>query len=74
MEDIYYIIGTAYAGKPTMVKLLAEKSKSVWIIECKVIEKIATFYDRPWNQECEFLNDNYFRVFDWNQIREKIRT
>lgn len=25
MEDIYYIIGTAYAGKSTMVKLLAEK-------------------------------------------------
>ena len=27
MEDIYYIIGTAYAGKSTMVKLLAEKSE-----------------------------------------------
>ena len=25
MENIYYIIGTAYAGKSTMVKLLAEK-------------------------------------------------
>ena len=25
MDDIYYIIGTAYAGKSTMVKLLAEK-------------------------------------------------
>ena len=25
MEDIYYIIGTAYAGKSTMMKLLAEK-------------------------------------------------
>ena len=25
MEDIYYIIGTAYTGKSTMVKLLAEK-------------------------------------------------
>lgn len=25
MEDVYYIIGTAYAGKSTMVKLLAEK-------------------------------------------------
>ncbi len=25
MDDIYYIIGTAYAGKSTMVKMLAEK-------------------------------------------------
>lgn len=25
MDDIYYIIGTAYAGKSTMVKLLADK-------------------------------------------------
>lgn len=25
MDDIYYIIGTAYAGKSTMVRLLAEK-------------------------------------------------
>lgn len=25
MGDIYYIIGTAYAGKSTMVKLLAQK-------------------------------------------------
>lgn len=25
MDDIYYIIGTAYAGKSTMVKLLAQK-------------------------------------------------
>lgn len=25
MDDIYYIIGTAYAGRSTMVKLLAEK-------------------------------------------------
>lgn len=25
MDDIYYIIGTAYAGKSTMAKLLAEK-------------------------------------------------
>ena len=25
MDDIYYIIGTAYAGKSTMVKILAEK-------------------------------------------------
>ena len=29
MEDIYYIIGTAYAGKSTMVKLLAEKYNGI---------------------------------------------
>ena len=29
MDDIYYIIGTAYAGKSTMVKLLAEKYKGI---------------------------------------------
>lgn len=29
MNDIYYIIGTAYAGKSTMVKLLAEKYNGI---------------------------------------------
>ncbi len=29
MDDIYYIIGTAYAGKSTMVKLLAQKYDSI---------------------------------------------
>lgn len=29
MNDIYYIIGTAYAGKSTMVKLLAEKHDGI---------------------------------------------
>lgn len=29
MDDIYYIIGTAYAGKSTMVKLLAQKYDGV---------------------------------------------
>ncbi|MCR4761989.1 MAG: hypothetical protein K5696_00515 [Lachnospiraceae bacterium] len=29
MPDIYYIIGTAYAGKSTMVKLLAEKHDGI---------------------------------------------
>ncbi|WP_303674761.1 hypothetical protein [Bacteroides caecimuris] len=29
MDDIYYIIGTAYAGKSTMVKLLAEKYEGI---------------------------------------------
>ena len=29
MSDIYYIIGTAYAGKSTMVKLLAEKYEGI---------------------------------------------
>lgn len=29
MNDIYYLIGTAYAGKSTMVKLLAEKHDGI---------------------------------------------
>lgn len=29
MNDIYYIIGTAYAGKSTMVKLLAERNDGI---------------------------------------------
>ena len=29
MDDIYYIIGTAYAGKSTLVKLLAEKYEGI---------------------------------------------
>ena len=37
MDDIYYIIGTAYAGKSTMVKLLAEK----YDVESKDSEEIA---------------------------------
>ena len=35
MEDIYYIIGTAYAGKSTMVKLLAQRHNG---IACEVLE------------------------------------
>ena len=27
-------------------------------------------YDRPWNQECEFPNENYRRCMNWEQIRE----
>ena len=29
-------------------------------------------YDRPWNQECELPNDNYFRCLDWDFIRRKV--
>lgn len=29
MDDIYYIIGTAYAGKSIMAKLLAEKYNGI---------------------------------------------
>ena len=25
---------------------------------------------RPWNQECEFPNENYRRCMNWEQIRE----
>lgn len=26
-------------------------------------------FDRPWNRECEFPNENYRRCFDWKSIR-----
>ena len=29
-------------------------------------------YDRPWNRECEFPNDNYKRCFDWESIKNRI--
>ena len=29
-------------------------------------------YDRPWNQNCELLDDGYFRCFNWEQIRERV--
>ena len=29
-------------------------------------------YDRPWNRDTEFKNDNYIRCLDWNQIRENV--
>ena len=37
MDDIYYIIGTAYAGKSTMVKLLVEKYDGI-ACEEKIVE------------------------------------
>ena len=30
-------------------------------------------YDRPWNRDTEFKNDNYIRCLDWNQIQEIVR-
>ena len=32
-ENVYFIIGTAYAGKSTMVRMLAEKHGGVWCRE-----------------------------------------
>ncbi|WP_029319869.1 5' nucleotidase, NT5C type [Butyrivibrio sp. AE3004] len=29
-------------------------------------------FDRPWNRDCEFPGDNYFRSPDWKWIREQI--
>ncbi len=29
-------------------------------------------YDRPWNRDIKFKNDNYIRCLDWNQIRENV--
>ncbi|MCR5054802.1 MAG: 2-dehydropantoate 2-reductase, partial [Lachnospiraceae bacterium] len=28
-------------------------------------------FDRPWNQECEFPNENYTRCFNWEEISIK---
>ena len=30
-------------------------------------------FDRPWNQECEFPNQNYKRCMDWKTIGEIVR-
>ena len=30
-------------------------------------------FDRPWNRECEFPNQNYKRCFDWDMISELVR-
>ena len=27
-------------------------------------------YDRPWNRECSFPNENYIRCYDWDSIRK----
>ncbi|MBR6274600.1 MAG: 2-dehydropantoate 2-reductase [Lachnospiraceae bacterium] len=27
-------------------------------------------FDRPWNRECTFPNDNYMRCFDWESIQK----
>ena len=29
-------------------------------------------FDRPWNRECEFPNENYKRCFDWESIRNSV--
>ena len=29
-------------------------------------------YDRPWNQECEFPNSNFYRCTGWKRIREQV--
>jgi hypothetical protein len=34
-----------------------EKNKSIWIVECKVIEKVATFYDM-YRQQNRFFNEH----------------
>ena len=33
------------------------KNKSIWIVECKVIEKVATFYDM-YRQQNRFFNEH----------------
>ncbi len=29
-------------------------------------------FDRPWNRECEFPNDNFMRCIDWRTIRNQV--
>ena len=29
-------------------------------------------FDRPWNRECSLPNSNYYRVVNWDQIREMV--
>lgn len=29
-------------------------------------------YDRPWNRECEFPGENYYRCYDWEDIRKRV--
>ncbi len=29
-------------------------------------------FDRPWNQECDFPNENFKRVKDWKSIKEYV--
>ncbi|MBR4005470.1 MAG: 2-dehydropantoate 2-reductase [Treponema sp.] len=31
-------------------------------------------FDRPWNQECEFPNQNYTRCFDWEMIEAMVKS
>lgn len=30
-------------------------------------------YDRPWNQECAFPGENYYRCLDWEEIQELVK-
>ncbi len=30
-------------------------------------------YDRPWNQDCDFPNKNFFRCTDWESIGEMVK-
>ena len=29
-------------------------------------------FDRPWNKDCEFPNENYKRILDWKEIKKKV--
>ena len=29
-------------------------------------------YDRPWNMECTFPGENFYRRFDWETIRRLV--
>ena len=62
-QDVYYIIGNAYAGKSTMVRLLAEKHGGIACEE--------NYHDRllPGLDRAEFPNLTYTRdLEDWHDF------
>ncbi|MDO4865676.1 MAG: hypothetical protein Q4C10_03910 [Clostridia bacterium] len=63
LENVYFITGTAYAGKSTMVRMLAEKHGGVWCGE-NYNEKLFGLVDR----ECQ-PNLCYFQTMSgWQEF------
>ena len=63
LEDVYFITGTAYAGKSTMVRMLAEKHGGVWCGE-NFNEKLFGLIE-PADQPCL----GYFQTMaDWQDF------
>lgn len=63
MSEIYYIIGNAYAGKSTMIKMLSEKYDGIWCEE-NYHNKLLETLDKN-----EFPNLCYTRdLVDWHDF------